>query len=117
MASRSVRDLERDKFDNKSRVKVVEYYDTNTFDHVKTTIGTTAKFIDMPEQAEQVRLIFRGSGTIYIGKDTTLTTSNGFPLAVNEYLKLNIKKGNNNNVYGIVASSTIDIYAIAMVKE
>lgn len=97
---------------NLADVPVVE----NTFKAVKTTLGTTAKQIELPEGADVVRLIHRSDLTAYLGSDETITTSDGFPFVKNEPMILELKKGNNNNLFGI-ASSSLDIWAVAMVKE
>lgn len=44
-----------------------------------------------------------GSGVCYIGGDNSVTTSNGYPIGITEYIELNDYTG---AVYGVVAAST-----------
>lgn len=97
--------------------KDITYNKLNTFDHVKTSIGTGATKVNISESAIKIKLIHRSETTIYLGKDATVTTTNGFPLIKNEYLELDVTKNNENNIYAIVSTDTVDLYAIAMVKE
>lgn len=82
----------------------------------KTTISTTATKIDTPERTNEFRIINNSGATIYIG-GSDVTTLIGFPLLDgNELSFSNMKKNNNNEIYGIVAASTEDIFVIGSVR-
>jgi len=92
----------------------------NSFQAVKSTVGTSATKIDLPESASEVVIRHMTEGTtLWIGNDTTITDdgSTVFPLEKGDSLTLFLKKGNNNNLYGIVSSGSISVYAAGVVTE
>ena len=118
----SLTDREHYKFDSKNRVKVTTLDDNyNTIAHTITEVGTTATPLEFPEITgpgmAEYQIIHRGAASVFIGSDNTVLTTTGFPLAQNEYLKLVFKKKNENNVYAVVASGTIDVHIIATTRE
>jgi hypothetical protein len=91
--------------------------DGNAFQVETTEITTDATPIDTPEDANKMHLIHVESGVIIYLGGSDVTTSNGWPLVENTPLHVDLKKGNNNSIYGIVASGTADIKALGVVKE
>ena len=57
---------------------------------------------------DRIQIIIRneGSGTVFIGGNNSVTTSNGFPIKSNETLTIG---DYNGIIYGIVASGTSDV--------
>jgi hypothetical protein len=121
MAKKHINDLEFNKFHSNTAVKTIDYRRGNSVDVKKTTVGASvAKKIDMPEKAEEIILVFRtSSSTLWIGKSAALTLASTdiFPILKDEKIVLNLKKGNNNNLYGISSSGDIDVYAMGIVNE
>ena len=76
------------------------------------TVTTTATEIVAPN-SERQSLIIRNtsSGTVFLGKDDTVTTSNGTPLSRNEVLT-ETNDGTRlymGSYYGIVSTGTSDV--------
>lgn len=78
------------------------------------SVGTTPTLI-VPANAQRLSLIVvnTSSGTVYLGQDTTVTTSNGIPMLQNQNLTEDSggTKMYCGPIYGIVASSTSDVRA------
>lgn len=72
----------------------------------QVSVGTTATTIISANTNAKVRTIKNiGSNTIYVGADTSITTSNSFPIDAGETLQISDYTG---VIYGIVAASTED---------
>lgn len=120
----NINDNEQRKFrkitSKKTVVATIDGGEHNTVECVQTAIGATATRIKLPELAEKVIIKhITSSTTIWIGKDNTITTSgiNVYPLTQNETLELNLQSGDDNNLYGIVTSGPITIYALGAYRE
>lgn len=89
----------------------------NTIDVQKTTIGTTATRIITPNWYQFFVVHKTAGSTIYLG-DSSVTTSTGFPIEDAETFTFdNFNRGDDNEIYGIVASGTVDLYAVGSIKE
>jgi len=91
----------------------------NSFQAVRTQIGTTPTLINMPDKSGAFILKHVSSGvTIYIGNNESITTTSAdvWPLAANETLSIELKAADGNEIYGVVASSTAYIYAAGVIK-
>src|SRR5690348_3684526 len=71
------------------------------------SVGTAATLI-LAANANRysANIVNNGSQTVYLGKDNTVTTANGFPLAAGEELE---DRETTDAWYGIVASGTADV--------
>jgi len=73
----------------------------------QVSVGTTATTIISSNTNAKTRKIENiGSNTVYVGGDTSITTSNSFPIEPGETLDISDFTG---VVYGIVAASTEDV--------
>lgn len=72
-----------------------------------TTLGAIVSFsTDFQHYEKRNGAIYNnGSVTVYIGYDTSLTSSNGFPLPAGDSFAFNTK----TTIYGVTASSTADL--------
>lgn len=85
-----------------------------------TSVGTSATLIDVPENCTRVTLYHIEDGeTLWIGDNDQITVSGAGTAPIPDLFKIELEviKGNNNNIYGIVSAGTIDVYAIGMAKE
>jgi len=117
MPKTPIPDLNRDCFEEKGNQVFRKVIDPryNTVGSVSTEITTTATLIEVPASAESVALKHVDTGgIIWIGEDNTITAggANAFPMSPGEILPLRLKKGDGNNLYGIVASETAHIYVL-----
>jgi len=70
----------------------------------QVSVGTSATSIISSNTNEKVRTIKNiGSNSIFVGGDSSVTTSNGFPIDAGETLDVSDYTG---EVFGIVATST-----------
>ena len=78
-----------------------------------TVTVTTVATLIVAANPNRIGLIIvnTSSGTVYLGEDTTVTTSNGTPLKQNENMTEDSSgtKMFMGNVYGIVGSGTSDV--------
>lgn len=79
----------------------------NTKTTAAVSVGSTATLI-LAANADRERalIVNNGSQTIYLGKDNTVTTANGLPLAAGASLE---DDRTSDAWYGIVASGTADV--------
>ena len=116
-----IKDLERKKFYNDGTIKIRNYRRGNSIDIKKTVVGaSSAVKINFPENVEEAMLVFRTStSTLWIGKSSGITAASEgiFPILKDEFIGLNLKKGNNNNLYGISSSGNIDVYVFGVINE
>lgn len=74
------------------------------------SVGATATVIAAANSARKSLIIRNTStGTVYIGYDSSVTTSNGFPVAQKDAYEINQTNLYTGAVYGIVASGTSDV--------
>jgi hypothetical protein len=72
----------------------------------QVSVGNTATSIIPSNTDAKVRKINNlGTNTIFVGSDSSITTSNAFPIEVGETLDISDYTG---EVFGIVAASTED---------
>jgi len=122
----NINDLEGNKFKKEGKQRKLRQFSVRTSKEnfqnklvtAKTTIGTSATKINFPEEdCEHYEFIHRGSGvTVYIG-DSTVTTATGVPIEEDEFIKFYLKKGNDNDVYGVVSASTQDVFTWGVTRE
>ena len=90
----------------------------NSIDFVKTTITTNATKINFTESETEFILLHRDFDEIlYLGKNNSVTTNTGFALYNDESLYVEFQKNNVNELYGIVASGSIDVYVMTTIRE
>lgn len=71
------------------------------------SVAATATLIIASNTSQKRRNIKNvGSQTVYLGSDSSVTTSNGFPLRALESINIG---DFNGTIYGIVASSTNNV--------
>lgn len=89
----------------------------NTIEVKKTTVGTTATRIETPENAQDFTIFHQiENGVFYIDGESVTTGS----IAVNKYDEIefvNMKKNDENEIYGITSSGTIEVFAVGVIKE
>ncbi len=117
MSKTPIPELERNCFEEKGQQVFRKTIDPryNTLGSVRTLITTSATAIDVPDSAEAVSIKHLDTGgIIWIGEDNTITAggANTFPLSPGQIVPVRLKKGNGNNLYGIVSSETAYIYAL-----
>lgn len=117
--SRHLKDLEKSKFKQfrnfKTAVYTLEYDFRKALQSVKTTVATTAIFINTPENSQNFNLFHNTSGaTLYLGdnKNITAAGADSFPVLPGDTIAFIGKKNNNNEIYGIVASGSVDVYVV-----
>ena len=78
----------------------------------QTTIGTSAVNIASSAPADSITFLADAgnSATIFIGKSSSVTTGNGYPLAAGSAITLKIS--NSNLVYAISSSSSHKLHTI-----
>lgn len=119
--NRNTRENDRFRKSRSDGVAVAVIQDTeklnDTLEVKITNIGTTATRITTPENSNHFFLIHRDSGeTLYLG-DSSVTASTGLPLPPDEKYPCNFfRKNNNNEIYGIVGSGDINVYAVAEIR-
>lgn len=92
----------------------------NTFNAAKTSVGTSATKINVPEDCTDFVLYHIETGeTLWLGNSDTITTaSTGIaPIPANFQVAMELIKGNDNNLYGVVSAGTIDVYAIGWSRQ
>jgi len=92
----------------------------DTFKAIKTDMTATAVRIDLPEDVEIVMIKHVTAGeVVWVGEDDTIVAVTGdvYPLQAGEEIILDVKKGNEINLFGISDGTTVPIYAAGMIKE
>ena len=81
-----------------------------SYDTVSVTTSATL-IVSASEARKELKLCNTANGTIvYLGQDSSVTTSNGFPLYENQSVAMERDWGQwLGDVYGIVGSGTADI--------
>lgn len=76
----------------------------DTLDYAQVSVGTTATLI-LAAESERIEawISNQGGASVFLGDDTSVTTSNGFELPTGEILRLEFYTG---AIYGIVAAGT-----------
>lgn len=93
---------------------------TNLFQAVKTNVGTSATKIEFPEEGNEFTIYHVTASTnVSIGPDDQVTAGGAGTAPMPPEFKINVvvKKGNDNGIYGIVSSGTVDVFVIGMLRE
>jgi len=115
--------LEKGKFadkQSKATVRVTQNETLNDTPEVKVTaITTSATRIETPDNCNDFTIFHKEDGeTVYVGDENVTGPSDGIPLDAYEELEFkNMKKNDENNIYGIVSTGTVVIYAIGVYRE
>lgn len=121
----NINDREKDKFqavDGKTAVRVVSANEANLFNAKKTEVTDSEPIkIDFPDEGTEFLLYHNtSSGIVWLGPDNTITAgSEGTaPLPQQPFtLPVRVVSGNDNNIWAISASGTIDVYVVGFLKE
>lgn len=92
----------------------------NSVDVVQTTVDTSAVQIDVPEEASSVSIRHITEGTtLWVGNSSSITAGGAgtFPLLEGDIMEIDLIKGNSNEIYGILASGSITVYAIGAIRQ
>lgn len=92
----------------------------NTTEAVQTVVTTTPVAIELPEGATEVTIRHIDQGvTVWIGEDENITPSGSdvFPLLEGDTYCVTLSKGNGNNMYAVVDSGSVTIYAIGATRQ
>jgi len=86
---------------------------------ITTVLSTAATKINTPENGSNFSIIHKSIGKIiYIGTSEVTGSTNGYPLEAYEVLELkNAQFNNENKIYGIASSGSINITVLAEVME
>ena len=77
------------------------------------TVTTAATLLVAANRGDQIVNLHNSGGALYIG-DATVTTSTGFKMDTDD--KIEIPLGDNEALYGIVASGTNTVYVMATIN-
>lgn len=91
----------------------------NALQAVKTNVTTTATQIIMPDTKTDYIIRHVTDATVWIGDNSKITAagSDVFPLLEGDILSVSMQAGGDNELYAIVASGSVDIYAAGVVKS
>lgn len=108
-----------DSLDKKVLAELRRMRKFNTVEVVRTDITTTAKKIELPEDADFFHVYHADAvNTLYYGKDLSITTSSkSAPLEQNRRLEIQLEKGNDNALFGIADAGTITVFAVGIYRE
>ena len=79
----------------------------------QVSVGTTATLLVAANFMDQTVWLHNSGGTLYVG-DSTVTTANGFKLDTGDKMELPV--GDNEGLYGIVASGTNTVFILKQVN-
>jgi hypothetical protein len=79
----------------------------------QVSVGTTATLLVAASTFDQTVWIHNSGGAIYIGA-SNVTTANGFKLDTDDKMELPV--GDNEGLYGIVASGTNTVYVLKQIN-
>ena len=92
----------------------------NTLSPVKTNVTTSATFIKTPENCTKYTIYHTTSDKIvWLGGSNNINISDEAiaPLPANFPLKIDLTSSNDNNIWGIVESGSVDIFVIGWANE
>ena len=117
MRQTPIPDIERKSFLEKTTTayRRVVSETNNSLGSIRTNITTTPTFINVPDNAEQIYIKHVDTGAIIWIGDNNLITPGGadtFPISPGETMSFRVKKGNSNNIYGVVSSESAYIYVL-----
>ena len=79
----------------------------------QVSVGTTATVLVAATGFDQTVWLHNSGGTLYIGA-SNVTTANGFKLDTGDKMELPV--GDNEGLYGIVASGTNTVYVLKQIN-
>ena len=79
----------------------------------QVSVGTTATLLVAANFMDQTVWLHNTGGALYVG-DSTVTTANGFKLDTGDKMELPV--GDNEGLYGIVASGTNTVFILKQVN-
>jgi len=79
----------------------------------QVSVGTTATVLVAATGFDQTVWLHNSGGTLYIGA-SNVTTANGFKLDTGDKMELPV--GDNEGLYGIVASGTNTVYVLRQIN-
>ena len=79
----------------------------------QVSVGTTATLLVAANFMDQTVWIHNSGGALYIGA-SNVTTANGFKLDTDD--KMQVPVGDNEGLYGIVASGTNTVFILKQVN-
>jgi hypothetical protein len=85
---------------------------------VTTSVGTSATQITTPEDAEVVTIYHLDVGeSLTVGRTSSVTVggSDGAVLEYGARLTFSCRTGGDNEIYGIVSTGTITVYAVGQI--
>lgn len=91
----------------------------NLFQSKKTSITTSATKIILPEDVNKIFLThITAATTVWLGETSSVTAdgATAYPLRPDVPLELDVKKGNDVELYAIVASGSVSVYAGGVTK-
>jgi hypothetical protein len=91
----------------------------NTIQVTKVTVNdSTGTKINLPEDAQNYRLYYCSTETLWLGGTSGVTAegNTSFPVISMEYFYINLASGNTNELYGISSSGNIDVYVYAEIE-
>ena len=79
----------------------------------QVSVGTTATLLVAATGFDQTVWVHNSGGVLYIGA-SNVTTANGYKLDAGDKMELPV--GDNEGLYGIVASSTNTVYVLKQIN-
>jgi len=79
----------------------------------QVSVGTTATLLVAANFMDQTVWLHNSGGALYVG-DSNVTTANGFKLDTDDKMELLV--GDNEGLYGIVASGTNTVFILKQVN-
>ncbi|NBW13219.1 MAG: hypothetical protein EBR82_34935 [Caulobacteraceae bacterium] len=79
----------------------------------QVSVGTTATVLVAATGFDQTVWLHNSGGTLYVG-NSNVTTANGFKLDTGDKMELPV--GDNEDLYGIVASGTNTVYVLKQIN-
>ena len=79
----------------------------------QVSVGTTATLLVAANFMDQTVWLHNTGGALYVG-DSAVTTANGFKLDTGDKMELPV--GDNEGLYGIVASGTNTVFILKQVN-
>ena len=92
---------------------------TNKLTVSTTQVGTTKARITFPEQGTQFTIYHNTAAVLWLGNeaDVAVGGATSMPVPAGMEVKVEITEGSEPDIWGVVASGTIDTYAYGVIKE
>jgi len=104
-------------FDANLSMTVASNIVDTTFRSAQTVLGTSATAINFPEKGNNFTLYHCAAGyDVYLGEAATITAAGSDVATIPSGFEvvLRVKEGNELEIYGIISSGAITMYAIGM---